>query len=68
MKKDYSQYTWDELNKLFSLRPIKNIKQHKLAVEVVRELALLKKLTKDQRDYFDVLSDIIVKYEKKRGW
>ena len=49
-----------------SLRPIKNDSEHEKAMKVLEDLAGLPKMSKDQSDYFEVLSDLVVKYETQR--
>jgi HTH-type transcriptional regulator / antitoxin HigA len=59
-----SQY--EALFKRFPLRPIENDETNDKAAEICDELTdRLNELTKDERDYLEVLSDLIIKYESK---
>ncbi len=58
--------TWNELVTAFlSLRPITSNSAHKKAVIILEKLAVLPNMNKAQSDYFEVLSDLVVKYEDK---
>ena len=58
--------TWDELVTAFlSLRPITSNSAHEKAVIILEKLAVLPNMNKAQSDYFEVLSDLVVKYEDK---
>jgi HTH-type transcriptional regulator/antitoxin HigA len=53
-----------ELLREFPLRPIHSDEEHERAIEVVTSLAKrLSRLTPDERDYLDVLSDQVERYE-----
>lgn len=57
---------WDELVSSFlRLRPIRNDATHEKAIAILKAIALLPDLNKAQSDYFEVLSDLVVKYENK---
>ena len=58
--------TWNELVTAFlSLRPITSHSAHEKAVEILEKLANLPNMNKAQSDYFEVLSDLVAKYEDK---
>lgn len=57
--------SYDELIRLFPLRPITDSISHGNAVELAARLAGHPKLSKDQRDYLIVLSTIIGSYESQ---
>ncbi len=52
-----------ELIEHFSLRPIRSERELTNATRIASELAVKTKLTRDERDYLDVLSDLIERYE-----
>jgi antitoxin component HigA of HigAB toxin-antitoxin module len=56
----------DIVNTYVELRPIRNDASHKRAIEIIEVFAGLQNMNKAQSDYFDILTDIIVKYEKVR--
>ncbi|MCD6434922.1 MAG: hypothetical protein J7L15_00815 [Clostridiales bacterium] len=56
----------DIVNEYIELRPIRNDATHKKSIKVIEKLACQKKMNKAQNDYFDILTDIIVKYETVR--
>lgn len=47
----------------FPLRPIRAERELSKATRIANDLAVKPKLTRDERDYLDVLSDLIEKYE-----
>ena len=58
--------TWNELVTAFlSLRPITSNTAHEKAVKILEKLAELPNMNKAQSDYFEVLSDLVVKYENE---
>ncbi len=58
--------TWNELVTAFlSLRPITSNTAHEKAVKILEKLAVLPNMNKAQSDYFEVLSDLVVKYENE---
>lgn len=57
---------WDELvSEFLRLRPINSDMAHEKAVGILEKLAELPSMNKAQSDYFEVLSDLVVKYEDK---
>lgn len=54
---------YSELIREFPLRPIRSDRQLDRAGRMAFQLAVRKSLTRDERDYLDVLSDLIEKYE-----
>ena len=56
-----------ELVRRFPLRPIRDESQYDEAVQVASHLAVLgeKSLNAGERDYLDVLSDLIARYDEK---
>ena len=52
-----------ELIERLSLRPIRSDRELSHAARIANELAVKPNLTRDERDYLDVLSDLIEKYE-----
>lgn len=52
-----------ELIEQCPLRPIRSERELKLATRTANQLALQAKLSRDEADYLDVLSDLIEKYE-----
>lgn len=58
---------WDDLVSAFlRLRPIASDSAHSMAIAILERLATLPDMNKAQSDYFEVLSDIVAKYENKR--
>jgi len=57
-----------ELIERFSLRPIRSERELRNATRIANELAVESKLSRDERDYLDVLSDLIEKYEEENCW
>ena len=58
--------TWNELVTAFlSLRPITSNSAREKAVKILEKLAVLPNMNKAQSDYFEVLSDLVAKYEDK---
>ena len=58
--------TYEKLTRRFPLRPIRDDKQNDLAAEICNSLTdRLDELTPAERDYLEVLSDLIVKYESR---
>jgi HTH-type transcriptional regulator / antitoxin HigA len=58
---------WDDLEAAFCpLRPINSDAAHGTATAILEKLAAQGQMNKAQRDYFEVLSDIVAKYETKR--
>jgi HTH-type transcriptional regulator/antitoxin HigA len=55
-----------ELVRAFPLRPIRSESELDRASKIAGDLAVKKKLTVEERDYLDVLSDLIIKYEDER--
>lgn len=54
------------LNKQFPLRPIRNDKQNELAAKLCDALLdRLDELSQAERDYLEVITDLIIKYESK---
>jgi len=49
----------------FPLRPIRTERELGKATRIANDLAVKPNLTRDERDYLDVLSDLIEKYEDK---
>jgi HTH-type transcriptional regulator/antitoxin HigA len=59
-----SSKKYEELNRLFPLRPIHDDAAYKSATQVCDELTdRIKTLTHDELDYLEVLTDLIAKYE-----
>src|SRR5262249_19184558 len=58
-----SRNTYFELIKRFPLRPLRTEKDLDQAIEIVHRLAVKKSLDRSERDYLDVLSDLIERYE-----
>ena len=57
---------WDELVAAFlSLRPITSHSAHEKAVKILEKFAVLPNMNKAQSDYFEVLSDLVAKYESE---
>ena len=56
----------DLQKKLFILRPIHNKTQYKKAMAVATDLSSRPKLTRDQTDYLEVLTDVISRYEENQ--
>ena len=57
---------WDELVSSFlKLRPIKNDATYEKAITILKAIASLPNLNSAQGDYFEVLSDLVAKYESK---
>jgi len=57
---------WDELVSSFlKLRPVTSDSAHEKAVKILEKLAVLPNMNKAQSDYFEVLSDLVVKYENE---
>ena len=54
-----------ELVAAFPLRPISNDAQYRRAVKVLDALLDQSKLSRDERDYLEVLGDVVEKYEEK---
>lgn len=54
-----------ELVRTFPLRPIRSESVLDRASQVAGDLAVKKKLSVEERDYLDVLSDLIIKYENE---
>lgn len=55
-----------ELIRVFPLVPLRTKSEHNGAVKIMKELAYrLDELNKGERDYLEVLSDLILKYESK---
>jgi HTH-type transcriptional regulator/antitoxin HigA len=52
-----------ELIERFALRPIRSERELRQATRMANELAVKAKLTRDERDYLDVLSDLMERYE-----
>jgi HTH-type transcriptional regulator/antitoxin HigA len=52
-----------ELIEQYPLRPIRSERALKLATGIANQLAVQTKLTQDEADYLDVLSDLIERYE-----
>jgi HTH-type transcriptional regulator/antitoxin HigA len=55
--------TYFELIKQFPLRPLRSEKALDQAARIVDRLAVKKSLDRSERDYLDVLSDLIERYE-----
>ncbi|MDP6038563.1 MAG: hypothetical protein QGG64_08440, partial [Candidatus Latescibacteria bacterium] len=56
--------TFNELNIIHQLRPIRDDIDYENAVAVVDQLAVLDRRTHDQDDYLETLSDLIGKYDQ----
>ena len=57
---------WDDLVSSFlKLRPITSHSAYEKAIKILSRIAILPNLNKAQSDYFEVLSDLVVKYESK---
>ena len=63
MPRDGNAYA--ELIRAFPLRPIRSDRQLERASRIVFELATRRSLTRDERDYLEVLSDLIERYEDR---
>jgi hypothetical protein len=65
---DYDTYNWKQLIDVMELRPITNKKLHYEACNILKRLAKIgnNKMSKDQSDYFDVLTDLVINYETKK--
>lgn len=64
MSKD--EQTYGKLAKLFPLRPIRNDEDNDRAAEICDRLtSRINKLTVAERDYLEVLTDLIAKYESR---
>ena len=59
--------TFDGLNALWPLRPIRDDVDLSNAQEVVDALAVLPTRSRDQKDYLETLSTLIEKYEQEQG-
>lgn len=58
--------TYEKLIKRFPLRPIRDDEQNDLAAEICDSLTdRMGELSQAERDYLEVLSDLILKYESK---
>src|SRR5438552_18893125 len=57
--------SFDALNALFALRPIRDEVDLTNAQEVVDALAVLSNPSNDQKDYLETLSTLIEKYEQE---
>jgi antitoxin component HigA of HigAB toxin-antitoxin module len=58
---------WDDLVfEFLRLRPINSDAAHSKAVAILEKLATLPRMNKAQNDYFEVLSDLVAKYENQR--
>jgi antitoxin component HigA of HigAB toxin-antitoxin module len=58
---------WDDLVSAFlRLRPVNSDKAHRKAVAILERLAMLPDMNKAQSDYFEVLADLVAKYESQR--
>jgi len=57
---------YHDLVRAFPLRPIRSLSALDEASAVVDRLAVKHPLTKDERDYLDVLSSLIERYENER--
>jgi len=57
--------TFDALNAMHALRPIKDEVDYDNAVEVVDRLAVCNKLNEDQSDYLVTLSELIARYDSE---
>lgn len=62
-KKSSKRDRYLELVLQFPLRPISSDAQLRRAHQVTAELEAKEKLSRDERDYFEVLGDLIEKYE-----
>lgn len=58
--------TYDQLMTLYPIRIIRDEVSHKNALEVAYAMVRLESLTSDQRDYLDLLSEQIERYEEGR--
>jgi HTH-type transcriptional regulator / antitoxin HigA len=56
-------HSYHELIREFPLRPIRSDRQLDRASRIAFRLAARQRLSRDERDYLDVLSDLIEKYE-----
>jgi antitoxin component HigA of HigAB toxin-antitoxin module len=54
---------WLDLASDFSLRPVSSETAHDKAVKIILSLSSLERMNKAQQDYFDVLTDLVDKYE-----
>lgn len=57
--------TFEKLNKRFPLRPIRNDQENERAAEICDALLDNNALSQAERDYLEVLTDLIAKYESK---
>lgn len=55
--------TFDALNMIHQLRPIRDDIDYENAVAIVDQLAVLNKRTQDQDDYLETLGELISKYD-----
>lgn len=55
--------TFDELNSLHALRPIKDDIDYNNAAELIDRLAMLTSPTQDQADYLGTLTELVGKYD-----
>src|SRR5438552_11200249 len=60
-----SRNAYLELIKQFSLRPLRSERDLDQAIKIVDRLAVKKSLERSERDYLDVLSDLIERYENE---
>ena len=55
-----------DLVETLPLRPIHSVSAHTKAVRMLKRLAQLKGMNRDQSDYFDVLAELVEAYERIR--
>ena len=58
--------TWDDLASLWAPRPIRSKPTHQKALAVINQLMDVEKPTRDQKDYFEMVTVLIEKYESTR--
>jgi len=57
--------TFDALNAMHALRPIKDDVDYENAVEIVDRLAVMAEPTEDQADYLATLTELVAKYDEE---